>query len=60
MQQPVLSHPLLVQACDLYYDILHFPTLGVCLVWLYARHRAAYPRIRTTVALFTGASLSSS
>jgi PAP2 superfamily len=57
VQQPVLSHPLLVQAGNLYYDILHFPALGICLVWLYARHRAAYPRIRTTVALFTGASL---
>jgi hypothetical protein len=57
VQQPVLSHPLLIQACNLYYDILHFPALGICLVWLYARHRAAYPRIRTTVALFTGASL---
>jgi hypothetical protein len=57
VQHPVLSHPLLVQACNLYYDILHFPALGACLVWLYARHRAAYPRIRTLVALFTGASL---
>jgi PAP2 superfamily len=57
VQQPLLSHPLLIQACNLYYDILHFPALGACLVWLYARHRAAYPRIRTTVALFTGASL---
>src|SRR6185369_16879473 len=26
-------------------------------IWLYARHRADYPRIRTTVALFTGVSL---
>jgi hypothetical protein len=57
LQQPVLSHPLVVQTSNLYYDILHFPVLGACLVWLYARHRAAYPRIRTTVALFTGASL---
>jgi PAP2 superfamily len=57
LQQPLLSHPLLVQACNLYYDILHFPLLGACLIWLYARHRESYPRIRTTVALFTGASL---
>jgi hypothetical protein len=48
---------MLVQACNLYYDILHFPLLGACLIWLYARHRADYPRIRTTVALFTGISL---
>jgi PAP2 superfamily protein len=57
LQHPFLSHPLLVQASNLYYDILHFPLLGACLVWLYARHRGSYPRVRTTVALFTGASL---
>jgi hypothetical protein len=57
VQRLVLPHPLLVQACNLYYDILHFPLLGACLIWLYARHRADYPRIRTTVAAFTGISL---
>ena len=57
LQRLILPHPLLVQACNLYYDILHFPLLGACLIWLYARHRADYPRIRTTVALFTGISL---
>ncbi len=57
LQLPLLPHPVLVQASNLYYDILHFPVLGACLVWLYARHRASYPRIRTTVAVFTGASL---
>src|SRR5947209_17291360 len=57
LQRLVLPHPLLVQACNLYYDILHFPLLGACLIWLYARHRADYPRIRTTVAAFTGISL---
>jgi hypothetical protein len=57
LQHPLLSHPLLVQASNLYYDILHFPLLGACLIWLYARHRESYPRVRTTVAVFTGASL---
>ena len=57
LQRPFLPHPVLVQACNLYYDILHFPVLGACLIWLYARHRASYPRVRTTVALFTGVSL---
>jgi hypothetical protein len=57
VQRLFLPHPLLIQAFNLYYDILHFPLLGVCLVWLYVRHRDRYPRIRTTVALFTGASL---
>jgi len=57
VQQPFLPHPLLVQAFNYYYDILHFPVLGICLVWLYARHRDKYPSLRTTVALFTAASL---
>ena len=57
LQRPFLAHPALVQAFNLYYDILHFPVLGACLIWLYARHRQSYPRIRTTVAVFTGASL---
>jgi hypothetical protein len=57
VQRLFLPHPLLIQTFNLYYDILHFPVLGACLIWLYARHRAQYPRIRTTVALFTGVSL---
>src|SRR6266567_4669159 len=57
LQRPFLPHPVLVQTFNLYYDILHFPLLGACLIWLYARHRESYPRVRTTVALFTGISL---
>ena len=57
VQRLFLPHPLLIQAFNLYYDILHFPLLGACLIWLYVRHRDRYPSIRTTVALFTGASL---
>ena len=57
VQRPFLAHPVLVQAFNLYYDVLHFPVLGACLIWLYARHRQAYPRIRTTIVAFTGASL---
>lgn len=57
VQRAFLSHPLLVQAFNLYYDILHFPVLIGCLIWLYAWHRDRYRQIRTTVAVFTGASL---
>jgi len=57
VQRLFLPHPLLVQAFNLYYDILHFPVLGACLIWLYARHRDRYPSIRTTVVLFTMVSL---
>jgi PAP2 superfamily len=57
LQRPFLAHPVLIQAFNLYYDILHFPVLGACLIWLYARHRESYPPVRTTVVLFTGLSL---
>jgi PAP2 superfamily len=57
VQRLFLPHPLLVQAFNLYYDVLHFPVLGACLIWLYARHRDRYPEIRTTVVLFTMISL---
>jgi hypothetical protein len=57
VQRLFLPHPLVIQAFNLYYDVLHFPILGACLIWLYARHRDRYPSIRTTVALFTGVSL---
>jgi hypothetical protein len=49
VQRLFLPHPLVVQAFNLYYDILHFPVLGACLVWLYVRHRDRYPQIRTTI-----------
>jgi len=57
VQRLFLSHPLLIQAFNLYYDVLHFPMLIGCLIWVYAWHRADYPRIRTLVVLFTAASL---
>jgi hypothetical protein len=57
VQRLFLPHPLVIQAFNLYYDILHFPMLIACLVWVYAWHRDSYPRIRTLVVLFTAASL---
>jgi hypothetical protein len=57
VQRLFLPHPVLVQAFNLYYDILHFPVLGACLIWLYVAHRDRYPQIRTTVVLFTMISL---
>jgi hypothetical protein len=56
-QRAVLPHPLLVQAADLYYDILHFPVLIGCLIWLYFWHREHYRKTRTVLVLVTGASL---
>jgi hypothetical protein len=57
LQRLILPHPLLVQAFDLYYDILHFPVLIGCMIWLFVRHREWYGQFRTTLVAFTGASL---
>lgn len=57
VQRPFLPHPAVIHAVNLYYDILHFPVLIGCLIWVYWRHRADYPRIRTILVVFTAASL---
>ena len=57
LQRPLLPHPLLVEAANLYYASLHFPVLLGCLAWLYVRHRGEYRRARTTVVLFTACCL---
>lgn len=57
MQRAILPHPVLVQAANLYYDILHFPMLIGCLIWLYFWHRQHYGKIRTILVLVTGVSL---
>lgn len=54
VQHLFLSHPLVIQFFNLYYDSLHFPVLIACMVWLFARHRPSYPRWRTTLIVFTG------
>jgi len=57
IQRLFLPHPLLVQFFNLYYDVLHFPVLIACLVWLFVWHRDSYGRWRTTLVAFTGISL---
>lgn len=54
VQRLVLPHPLLIQFFNLYYDILHFPVLIACMIWLFVWHRADYGRWRTTLVAFTG------
>jgi hypothetical protein len=53
VQRLVSGHPLIVQASNLYYATMHFGALFVFLVWLFVRHRDAYPTIRLTLALST-------
>jgi len=57
VQRVFLPHPLLVQALNLYYAVLHFPVLIGCLIWLFIRHRGRYWHVRTTVVLFTAGAL---
>jgi PAP2 superfamily len=57
LQQVFLPHPLLVQALNWYYAVLHFPVLIGCLVWLFVWHRGEYWRVRTLVLVFTAVSL---
>ena len=54
LQRLLLPHPLLIQFFNLYYDVLHFPVLIACMIWLFVRHRADYGRWRTTLVAFTG------
>jgi hypothetical protein len=56
-QHLITPHPLLAQACNLYYATMHFAALGLLLVWLFVRHRDRYPAVRTTIVLLTGACL---
>ena len=57
VQRLFLPHPVIVQAFNLYYDVLHFPVLIACLIWLWVRHRARYIRMRTTLAVLTAVCL---
>jgi PAP2 superfamily protein len=57
LQRLFLPHPLLVEALNWYYAVLHFPVVIGCLVWLFGWHRDRYWRVRTLVVLFTAASL---
>jgi hypothetical protein len=53
LQRWVLPHPWLAQFCNLYYASMHFIALGVLLLWVFLRHRDAYPHLRVTVVLLT-------
>ncbi len=57
VQHLVLGHAWLVQAANLYYDIMHFTVIFIFLVWLYGWHRDRYREVRTTLAMATLACL---
>jgi hypothetical protein len=53
VQHLVLPHPLLAQIANLYYATMHFGVLIAMLIWLFVRHRDAYPPIRNAMAAST-------
>jgi len=57
VQRPFLPYPHVIEAFNLYYAVLHFPVLIGTLIWIFGWHRGHYRHIRTTVVIFTGASL---
>jgi hypothetical protein len=52
-QRLLLPHPLLSRIANLYYATMHFGMLIAMLIWLYARHRDAYPAVRNAMAAST-------
>jgi PAP2 superfamily protein len=53
VQRLLLPHPLLAQIANLYYATMHFGMLIAMLIWLFARHREAYPAVRNAMAAST-------
>ncbi|MCL9795467.1 phosphatase PAP2 family protein [Frankia sp. AgKG'84/4] len=57
MEMFMLDHERWLRAANVFYSWVHFPAMNLFLVWLFTRHRDAYPSVRMTIVLFTGSSL---
>jgi PAP2 superfamily protein len=53
VNQAISAHRLLAVPADYMYATLHYIVTPVVLVWLWRRHRGAYPRARTTLVVAT-------
>jgi hypothetical protein len=53
LQHYVQRHDWLARFSNAYYAIVHVPALIAFLVWLFVRHRDAYPRWRNSLAILT-------
>ena len=53
LQHFVLRHEWLAQLTNFYYAVVHVPALLIFLVWLFVRHRDAYPRWRNGLVILT-------
>lgn len=57
LQHVVLDHQWLGRFLNTYYAVMHVPALLGFLVWLYVRHRDAFPHWRNGLAFLTGTCL---
>jgi hypothetical protein len=57
LQHEMVKFHAITWFADLYYATVHAPALGLFLLWMWFRHRDAYPRWRNNLALVTGACL---
>lgn len=57
VQQVFLGNHGLLRLFNFYYVGLHVAVTGVCLVWIFARHRDRYPMVRNALAGITAACL---
>ena len=53
VQRIVLAHPLLAQACNIFYATMHAGGLSALLIWLFLRHRDRYGEIRSSIIVVT-------
>jgi len=54
LQRFVLNHDWLARMTNFYYAVAHVPALLLFLVWLFIRHRDAYPRRRKDAVSLSG------
>jgi hypothetical protein len=57
IQRALLAAGGLVHLANVYYVTVHFPITLVFLVWLWVRHRAAWPRVRAVLIATTAVGL---
>lgn len=57
LQRLALPHGWLVQGANIYYGGAHVPGMGLFLLWMFLRHRDAYPGWRNALAAITFLSL---
>lgn len=53
LQHFVLNYEWLARSVNFYYAVAHVPATLIFLVWLFSRHRNAYPRWRNGLAILT-------